>query len=266
MNRILPLAIVATLLAACASGPPELPYPAFIQSSELPTAFIAGLPGVTAKQLSGDPRTRRSSNRVILPPGWSFNTSASPGKSVEIFVLVGEIELGDMTLETGGYAYIPSGTFGSNMSTEFGAEMLYFLDDLDGSAVIQSPLILSSDLIDWLPLSGDAEDFGLMVKSLRSDPGSGARTWLLRVDPSASRRWTKSTVLREGYLLSGDDRVSECLNGEPATGDYLPGGYFHRPPGAVHGGPEAVSLTGAAWLLREASAGDVAYVDSCPSE
>ena len=68
------------LIGACASGPPELPYPAFIQTSELPSVYIASLPGVTAKQLAGDPRTRRSSNQVILPADWKFSTSASPSK------------------------------------------------------------------------------------------------------------------------------------------------------------------------------------------
>ena len=113
-------------------------------------------------------------------------------------------------------------------------------------------------------MSSDIEDIGLSVKELRRDPGSGARTWLLRVEPAAMRRWSSSTVLREGFLLSGDDRVSECLAGEAATGDYVAGGYFHRPPGAVHGGPEAITATGATWFLREASAGKVAHVEGCP--
>ncbi|MGI9265412.1 MAG: DUF4437 domain-containing protein [Gammaproteobacteria bacterium] len=258
------LLVSMVMLVACASGPAELPYPAFIQTSELPNAFIASLPGVTAKQLSGDPRTRRSSNQVILPPDWTFSTSGAPGKSVEIFVLRGEIRLGDISLAPGGYAFLPSGSFGTTMSTDLGAEILYFQDDIDAKAVIQTPLILSSDIVDWVPLSGDIEDIGLMVKELRKDPGSGAKTWLLKVEPSAIRRWSASSVLREGFLVSGSDRLSECLNGEPQTGDYLSGGYFHRPPGAVNGGPEAISTTGATWFLREASNGRISYVDRCP--
>ena len=38
-------------------------------------------------------------------------------------------------------------------------------------------------LLNWAPLSGDDEDQGLLVKELRNDPGSGARTWLLSVSP-----------------------------------------------------------------------------------
>ena len=57
----------AILLGGCASGPPQLPYPAFVQVDELNDIFMASLPGVRAKQLSGDPQTRRTSNRVDLP-------------------------------------------------------------------------------------------------------------------------------------------------------------------------------------------------------
>lgn len=255
--------IIGLCGASCASGPPEMPYPAFIQSSDLPDVFIASLPGVTAKQLAGDPRSRRSSNRVILPAEWNFSTSASPGKSVEIFVLTGEVTLGDMELGVGSYAFLPSGTFGSSLTTTLGAEILYFLDDVDANAVIQTPMILQGGILGWKPVSDEAEDFGLMAQELRFDPGSGARTWLLKVDPAAARRWSKSSVLREGYLVSGGDRVSECLDGEPATGDYLQGGYFHRPPGAINGGPESISLNGAVWLLRESRSGSVEYVSSC---
>ena len=265
MNKLRMMIVATIALAGCASKPPQMPYPAFIQTGDLPNIFLASLPGVEAKQLAGNPRTRRSSNQVILPADWGFTTSASPGKSVEIYVLQGEIRLGDLTLEPGGYAYLPSGTFGTTMSTDLGAEILYFLDDLDPKAVIQTPLILSAGLLNWAPLSGDDEDQGLLVKELRNDPGSGARTWLLSVSPSAVRRWTRSSVLQEGFLVSGSDRLSECLNGEAVTGDYLAGGYFHRPPGAVSGGPESISETGATWLLRESSSGRIEHLGECPA-
>ena len=216
----------------------------------MPIVFIAGLPGVRAEQLAGNPQTRRSSNRILLPPDWQFTTGASPGKSVEIFVLAGEVELVDLTLGAGGYAYIPSGSTGLQMKTSQGASLLYFLDDADPSAVIQTPLILSSDLVSWTPLSESPNDIGLSEKELRADPGSGARTWLMRIDPIASQSWQQSSTTREGYLVAGSYRESECLNGEVVTGDYGPGGYFQRVAGAVYAGPEAASVDAAIWFLR----------------
>jgi hypothetical protein len=167
------------ILAGCATGPTQLPYPAFIDVNELPDVFIAGMPGIRAKSLAGDPQTRRSSNRIVLPADWQFTTGASPGMSVEIFVLAGEIHLGDLALQPGGYAFIPSGSTGMSMSTKDGAVLLYFLDETNSLSVIQTPLIQSSNLLAWQPVSTAISDIGLSVKELRADPGSGARTWLL---------------------------------------------------------------------------------------
>ena len=258
--RLIPLVL---LLGACASGPPEVPFPAFIQTDELPSVFLANLPGVTAKRLVGNPRSGRSSNRVVLPPDWSFSATPSPGMTLEIFVLRGEIELGELTLRPGGYAYLPSPRYSSTMRSRPGAEILYFVNEASKNAVIQTPLFVSSEDLDWAPLSSDVEDIGLMVKPLRRDPGSGASTWLLKVAPGATRRWRKASVTQEGFLIAGSDRISECVDGEAATGDYFIGGYYIRPPGALSGGPESISATGATWFLREASASNVQAVDAC---
>jgi len=238
------------LLGGCASNEPRTPYPAFVQVDELPDVFIAGLPGVRAKQLVGNPATRRSSYRVLLPPDWSFTTGASPGMSVEIFVLAGEIGLGDLSLGAGGYAYIPDGWTGMQMKTNQGALLLYFLDDADPTAVIQTPMLLNSGLVGWTPLSDDPNDLGLSVRELRADPGSGARSWLMKIEPIANRDWQRSSITREGYLVAGSYRDSECINGEAVTSDYAPGGYFYRPPGAVSGGPGATTSVSATWFLR----------------
>jgi quercetin dioxygenase-like cupin family protein len=214
---------------------------------------MAGMPGVNAKQFAGDPRTRRSSNRVVLPPEWRFSTSAAPGKSLEILVLDGAIELGDITLSEGGYAYLPSGSFGMDLSTTFGAVILYFLDDIDPRAVIGTPLVLQSGNLEWQALSDDADGFGMFEKELRSDPGSGAVTRLLRIEPGAVLPWRKLGVVEEGYLLSGVYQHSECVNGEARTSTYTAGGYFMRPAGAINGGPQAQSLASSVWLLRTPS-------------
>jgi len=237
-------------LAGCAASPAQLPYPAFVVVDELPDVFIAGMPGIRAKSLAGDAQTRRSSSRINLPADWQFTTGASPGMSVEIFVLAGEIRLGDLELQPGGYAFVPSGSTGVSMSTRDGAVLLYFIDAMNSSSVIQTPLIQSSNLLEWQPVSTAMSDIGLSVKELRADPGSGARTWLLKVDPTAMQSWRQSSVTKEGYLVSGIYRTSECLQGEPVTEDYLPGGYFYRPAGALHGGTEEKSTGESIWFMR----------------
>ncbi len=251
------VSLMSTLvtLAACASSPPPLPYAAFIAIDELPDTFLAGLPGVQAKQLAADPRTRRSSHRVILPSDWNFTTGASPGQSVELLVLAGEMQLGDFKLTEGGYAYIPPASSGMRMQSDDGAVLLYFLDDADAAAVIQTPLITNTELLQW-----DPGAIGYSSKELRKDPGSGARTWLLSVSPEAAPQWQRSIQPVEGYLMSGTMTYSECNGGESVTADYLPGGYFYRPPGSIHGGSEAKTTTGAVWLMRTRGEDETAVV------
>jgi glyoxylate utilization-related uncharacterized protein len=261
--RWLSSVIAFAVLAACASGTRDAPY-AFIQTEELEGTFHAGLPGTRAKGLLGDPNTGRFSALLLLPQQWRWNTGAAPGKSVEIFVLQGEIAVGDLTLRPGNYAYLPPGSTGLSMSTLQGAQLLYFLNDADPSAVIQTPLFMSRDVVPWQPLTEDALDAGLQIKELRADPGSGARTYLLKVEPGATQPWQKSSVATEGFLLSGDYRHSECINGKVVTGDYTPGGYFHRPAGVVNGGALSGSAEGAVWFVRTLSRATVSVVNECP--
>ena len=246
-------------LGGCASGPPKLPSPAFVQSDELPDIFMASLPGVRAKQFSGDPQTRRTSNRVDLPAGWQGTTGGSPGKLLEIFVLTGDLDVADVSLGGGGYVHAPPGTLGFNLQTSNGARILYFLDDVDPLAMIRSPIILDSGLIEWQPSDID----GIDIKELRSDPGNGSRTWMMRIKPGAAIPWHSSSVIREGYLASGEYQHSECVGGEVHTWIYTAGGYVYRPGGAVNGGPEARAITESVWVLRERRASIETIVDGC---
>jgi len=242
--------IIALLLAAgCASGPSSPPYPAFVASGELPDMFMASLPGIRAKQFNGNAETRATSSRIDLPADWSGTTGASPGKALEVFVLDGELRLADMTLRRGGYAFLPPGSLGFNLHTDNGARILYFLDDLAGNAMIRTPMILDSGLIEWQA----TDTIGVLSKDLRVDPGSGARTWLLRIEPGAQLPWQSTSVVREGYLVTGQFQDSECVDGEPYTEIYTAGGYFNRPADAVSGGPAASALTESVWFLRESS-------------
>lgn len=250
-------------LVACAAGPAQMSYPAFIQVDELPDVFIASMPGIRAKSLAGNSQTRRSSSRITLPPQWQFTTGASPGMSVEIFVLAGEIQLADLTLGFGGYAYLPAGSTGMQIETQSGALLLYFVDEADPRSVIQTPLIQSSDLLEWQPVSAAANDIGKSVKELRADPGSGARTWLLKTDPTAMSGWQQSTVSREGYLVAGSYQGSECAQGEVVTAEYFPGGYFHRPPGAANGGGGDANTQNSVWFMRVLSHENVHDAAGC---
>ena len=256
------LAVVAILLGGCASGPPKLPYPAFIQVDELEDIFMASLPGVRAKQLSGDPQTRRTSNRVDLPKDWKGTSGGVPGRSMEIFVIDGELTVADIVLESGGYAFLPAGSLGFNLAAKEGARILYFVNDTDPESVIRSPIIINSNLLPW---EGTAK-LGVGSKELRSDPGNGAKTWLLRVSTGAAQAWESSSAVREGYLVTGNQQYAECVNGEVELWQYAPGGYFFRPADTISGGPDSLALTDSIWVMRETSKGDATVWPSCVAQ
>lgn len=250
---------ITVILAGCASKAPELPYPAFIQVDELDDIFMASLPGVRAKQLAGDPQTRRTSNRIDLPAAWKGTSGGSPGRSLELVVLQGEMTIADMVLRPGGYAFLPAGSLGFNLATDEGAQILYFLNDVDPESIIRSPIIIDSGLLRW---DGTATS-GISTKELRFDPGNGSRTWLLRLAAGASQQWESSTVRREGYLMTGSVQHSECVAGKIHTWQYLPGGYFHRPAETIHGGAESFAIIDSIWLMREVAKGETTYWPDC---
>lgn len=261
--RLVPVMTAFLLLAACAAGPRDVPYPAFMQVEELDYTFLAELPGIRAKRLSGDLRSGRFSALLYLPESWRWNTGAAPGKSVEVYVISGQIMIADLSLAPGNHAYLPPGSMGMSLTTSDGADILYFVDEASPNAVIQTPLFMSREVVPWKPASGTVLGSGLEEKELRGDPGSGARTWLLQVPAGASIPWQQSSVALEGFLISGDYRESECVEGRAVTGSYAPGGYFRRSAGAIHGGPETGSEQGAVWLLRRASKGTTRELGGC---
>jgi len=246
-------------ISACASAPSKLPYPAFLQVDELEDVFMASLPGIRAKQLAGDPMTRRSSNRIDLPPEWIGTSGGMPGRSLEIFVLLGNLTIADIELGPGGYAFLPAGSLGFNLVSSKGARILYFLNDVDPNSVIRSPIIMDAQLLDWVPTA----IAGASTLELRKDPGNGATTWLLRVEPGVSIPWQSTSTIREGYLVKGSYQHSECINGDVHTGQYLPGGYFYRPADSVNGGPESSAIVESVWLLRETTGGVTTTVPAC---
>lgn len=254
--------MAALLLGACASVPPKLPYPAFVQVGELDDIFMASLPGVRAKQLSGDPQTRRTSNRVDLPKDWKGTSGGVPGRSMEIFVIAGELSVADIVLRNGGYAFLPAGSLGFNLTASEGARILYFVNDIDPDSIIRSPIIIGSDLLEWQA----TEKTGVSTKELRNDPGNGAKTWLVRVSTGASQAWESSSALREGYLVTGNQQYSECVNGEVQTWQYAHGGYFYRPANVINGGPESLALTDSIWIMRETTRGDTRVWPECVAQ
>ncbi len=255
--------LVAICGLGCAAKAPELPYTVFARSNDIPDSFLAGLPETRSKILSSNPTSRRTSLLLQIPAEWSFGTGAALDKTLELYLLRGDLTLGEFELTPGGYAYLPSGSLGVKMSSNTGAFLLYFLDEPKPKAVIQTPIIADSDLLPWTERDDGVANFGIATKELRNDPGSGAQTWIMKIEPGAIQDWQSATTVQEGFLISGQYRHAECIGGESIVGDYTDGGYFLRPPGAVNGGPEAAALSSTIWFMRVPSHSDSDAAESC---
>ncbi len=261
-TRLYPLIgiVAAAFVAGCAASTPRLPYPAFVETGELPDVFMASLPGVRAKAFSENAAERTGRYRVDLPADWTGTSGGVAQAALEIFVIAGQLTVGDIKLVSGGYAYLPSGSLGFRLASPQGARILYMIGAEDPSSVIRGAMINDGTNPEWTE-----EQPGVKSRILREDPGSGAKTWLVRVSPEAEHEWRLSLVAREGYLVSGAMTVSECFQGKERSGTYLPGGYFLRPANTVFGGGETAALRDTTWFLREVSVGGEVPVDTCES-
>jgi hypothetical protein len=264
MNKLLVLTfpVLAFLGAGCASSPNAPNYPAFVITDELPYIFMATLPGIKAKEYTSDSRSRSASQIIELPTGWAGTTGGVPGNALEIFVLSGDLSLADVALTKGGYAYVPPGSLGFNMVSDEGATILWFLSEFDSKAVIRTPIIFDSKLVDWQP----TDSIGIFTKELRADPGSGERAWLTRYEPGAQVPWQSSSAALEGYMVSGQFQDSECVAGQAYTDIYNSGGYFRRPADSIHGGPEVSAIGESVWFLRERRESETNYDVNCVVE
>jgi hypothetical protein len=79
----------------------------------------------------------------------------------------------------------------------------------------------------------------VLVKVLREDPVSGARSWVtgLMQWGRGLTRWERHPCWEECYVLEGELVNTEVVPAGIETVRYRQGGYFFRPAGICHSGP-----------------------------
>lgn len=261
------LAMAALAAAGCASQEPPPPsFTGFIQAQTAPVEPWSPYPGVTARRLSADEFTGRSAIHLSVPLGWRWSGMVNTVYSREWYVLEGRVQAGERLLRGGDLLYVPAGAQPPALTAMGAAELLAFTDPADPASGLRQTFVASSRALHWRP-GTVARDAGvpldLSVKDLKNDPGTGARTWLVKIGPGVQVPWESHSVVEEGYLLEGDYRLSECLPEGRKDGEYLPGGYFRRPANWIHSGPDSGTDGGAVWLMRSPGALDATFHDDC---
>ncbi|MDJ0926038.1 MAG: hypothetical protein QNJ73_00190 [Gammaproteobacteria bacterium] len=238
----------------------------FRQAADSPVGTIQLL-GDTPVRLLNEARDGRRVALAELPGGWARQLPAERAHTVEALVLEGELDWQGTGLGPYDYAHLPAAAESPLLVVgDAGARVLLFLDpprDTDGSTA----QLVDSARAPWQPATVAVRDMGralaLEIKDLRLVDATGQRTWLLRVDTDFEIPWEVHTSAEEGFLLDGDFRVGECLPDGPVLGEYAPGGYFYRPAGIAHSGPESGTESGAFWILRTPAHLTVEFLDDC---
>lgn len=197
-----------------------------------------------------------------------FDGGAAPALT-ELYVLRGSIRFARVALGPGDYARLGAGYDMGEVRLGADSDILLFRYPVGAPASPQpEPLVVREAETEWTA-GTVARDAGaeapLMIRRLFTDPETGARTHLVRLAASVSVPWEIHSTAEEGYLLDGDYRLAECLPSGRRDYDYAPGGYFYRPAGVMHSGPQSTTTTGATWLIRTPRTLDALFYPACPS-
>jgi hypothetical protein len=254
-------------------------FTGFINQQDLPWEEfrVKGVPsGLKAKTLSRDPKTGAVSLLLSYPPGWRSRADSNYHSGAEeIFVLEGDLTVGGRTLTDRCYSFIPGGMAHGPISTKNGCLALTFFDrepdviaskeSRPGSKIDRAIEYKSYYDEPWALGSTRAKSKNLpplLVKVLRQDEQTGARTWIAgTLSGHPDYTWETHPTWEEGYLLEGEYLLAECIDGKSKAGVYTPGGYFFRPAGQPHVGPDAGAKGYAIWLFRTPAELDVKYLE-----
>ena len=206
--------------------------------------------------------------RISTGDARTVSIAAAPALT-ELYVIRGGMNFGSNRIATGDYVRIGAGHGLGDVEIDAGTRLLMFRYPAGVDASPQpEPLIVRAVDTEWtagtVALEAGAEA-PLMIRRLFTDPETGARTHLVRLAAGVSVPWEIHTTAEEGYLLDGDYRLAECLPSGRRDFAYQPGGYFYRPAGILHSGPDSTTTTGATWLIRTPRTLDALFYPACPS-
>jgi hypothetical protein len=165
------------------------------------------------------------------------------------------------------YAHLPAAAAAPVWTAGLeGARVLLFLDpprDTDGT----HSRVMDTQREPWRAGVVAQRDTGrtlaVEVKDLLWVEQTGQRTWLLRMGTDFELPWEVHDTAEEGFFLAGRFGFGECLEQGVLNGEYRPGGYFYRPAGIPHGGPEAGTESTAMFLLRTPTNLTVRFLADC---
>ena len=202
---------------------------------------LLGFVGSEYKMLSLDVDTGACTLKVRFNNGYTRPPSLSYS-DWELFVLSGEMRLGDQTVTEGHYLFVPAGVSTPAMAVDDGCEALIFFNDAEPhfeESDEHHDLALTAGMVSvnayndppWSSGSivSPSVASGCMIKLLRFDPLTEAMTFLYMMTPEFMQdNISYHDCSEESYHIWGTSWMMQF-------GDLPTGGYFWRPPYINHG-------------------------------
>ncbi len=219
------------------------PHIEFIHTNDMPWItkdLNSFLKGINYKILSIDSKSKESSLILKYPKGWKKNKNLNLMVNEEIYVLSGSININNIELDEGCYAYIPAYYPRELYFSNKGAEVLSFFSGKI-SYTKNRYKFDKKNLIKKISLyeegwdnnykginSPEIASSGSKKKLLRTDKYNGDQTWIMGVIPSYQEKKVEShPVVQECFILNGE------IDGN--CGKMIEGSYFWRPRDILHG-------------------------------
>ncbi len=245
--------------------------------------IVPGMPGgMMAKYLSRDEKRGGLALLSYLPIRWQHDERGYHNSDEEIFLLEGDLTIGDQKLSRYSYTFIPAGVAHGPVSTRQGAVFIRWFNKTPDFIVSRNDMSgarADASVRDWnyYNVPWDSINFpvyrkgppipGVRLKLLRDDPDTGEMTWI--TFGSGRRRggslWEVHPTFEEYFLveLSDERVVGECLSEGPTALRYKERGYWWRPAGIGHIGPMAASSGYALSIVRTGDALWAEYFTDC---
>jgi hypothetical protein len=230
--------------------------PQFFNAYALPWRTIDDIEvarGVPGRLISADEASDSSTTMVQLPPSWRAVDSADTA-TLEMFVLEGDVTVGDQTVGAGGFIALPRGRGGATLSTSRGAHLFVFRNpDLPVDAYYPDKAIHATHVWQesWIATVMPGMLHGVMHKSLRyPDPTGG----LFHGGPGGMIRFI---IMTPGFAEPRQEVHHDCweeiifLSGDffmPHRGLHARGTVLNNPAELRHGG--LTTQKGTAMLLH----------------
>ena len=273
------LCVTASVAWGGAAGPESVKGPlheagmvGYVQEQALAYHPLERWPGVRAKTLSEDPVSGRLAVYAEFRRGFGRKSLPAAVQSVDIVVLDGALHFGSDALGPRDFAFVPPGASPPPLEAHVTTHALLFFDPPapDKAAVAKQrdrgAYVTRFDPAHW-ESAALAKNAGatadLRIMHLKNDPYTTARSWYVTLSGGMTTPWEVHSMIEEGYLMQGGYALAECLPGRTVLGNYEPGGYFWRPGGIPHSGPDSGPRGEVIWLQRSPVALDVVFYRDC---